>query len=159
MKRIPDKNIQIIAKVVMTALFIWSGLFWSGVSIIYFGGFKPEYSYLAAKFAIGCALILVSLILCWLRFYMIQALPCAIGLAVYLSPVSEMITHVNENNTVDSFRPMTFEVRYLPMVGLAVLAAALFIGRLGQIILTRREKSEEYNNRPAESVLEKHHDE
>lgn len=156
MKRPSDTKAHIFIKAVMTAIFLWSGFFWSGVTIVNFALLNTEYSHLAYQFVAGSLLLLFALVLCWLRLYILQIIPCAVGLAVFLTPTREMIAHVEGSGAV--FKP-SFELRYLPVIGFAILAAALCIIRIWQIISDRAEKKNEYNNRPTESILDKHREE
>ena len=155
-KRPEDKKLHLIAKMIMTAIFLWSGFFWSGATIINFYMLKPEYSHLSPQFLAGSLVTLLALILCWLRFYILQIFPCAIGLILYLRPVKEMMDHVAGRGVY--FKP-TFEQRYLPMIGFAILSVALFIIRLWQIFSAKAERRSEFDNSPAESILEKRRDE
>lgn len=156
MKRPEDKKIHTVVKIIMTAIFLWSGFFWSGVSIYNFYSLNPEYSHLSSQFLIGSLVLLLALILCWLRLYILQLIPCVIGLIVFLRPAKEMIDHVLGTGVY--FKP-TFEQRYLPMIGFGVLSLVLFITRVWTLFSSRLEKREEFNNRPTESILEKRHDE
>lgn len=154
-KRPADAGVQTFAKIVMTLIFLWSGFFWSGVTIYNYYRLNPEYSYLSTEFLIGSSVILAGLILCWLRLYILQLPVTAVGFIVFLAPVREMIEHVKGTGVY--FSP-TFEVRYLPIIGLMILSAALFIGRIWQVFSKRSAEREEYNNRPSESILDKHHE-
>lgn len=144
---------QKFIKILMTLIFLWSGFFWSGVTVYNYYVLNPEYPHLATEFLIGSLILALGLVLCWLRFYIIQFIPTAIGLLVFLIPTREMIEHVKNSGVY--FTP-TFEVRYLPMVGFAILSFVLFIVRIWQIAAKRIQEREEYNNRPTESVLDRH---
>lgn len=154
-KRQKDAAVQTFAKVLMSLIYLWSGFFWSGVTIYNYYKLSPEYSYLSTKFLIGSLILVLALILCWLRFYIIQIIPSIAGFLVFLSPVREMIEHVSDSGVY--FTP-TFEVRYLPIIGFVILSFALFVGRIWIIAAKRAAEREEFNNRPSESVLEKHHE-
>ena len=156
MKRPNDNKTHIAAKVLMTAIFAWSGLLWSGVAILQFFINDTSNAHLAAGFLWGDVILLAGLILAWTRMYILQLLPCIIGLIIYLKPAREMIDHAADIGVV--FKP-TFEQRYLPIIGFAILSLVLFILRVYAVVSARIEKQEEYNNRPAESILEKRHDE
>lgn len=157
MKRPTDKPIHIVAKSAMTAVYLWSGFFWSGVAILNFWLNDPSDSHLSVGFLAGSLILLVSLILCWLRLYILQIIPCIAGLAVYLKPAREMMDRAARLTEV-TFKP-TFEQRYMPIIGFALLSLALFIARIWQIFSARAEKKREFNDLPAESILEKRRDE
>lgn len=155
MKRPIDKPMHTVVKTVMTAIYLWSGFFWCGITMLFFLLERSDVSDsagLAVKMFIGSALILASLIMCWFRLYIIQILPCVAGLAVFLQPVREMMNHVANSSVV--FTP-SFELRYLPMVGYAILSLALLIIRIWNIAAAKAEIREEYNNRPSESIFGK----
>lgn len=156
MKRPIDKNLHIIVKVLMTAIFLWSGLIWGGVTILHIFLNDNSNSQLVPGFLAGSLILLAGLILAWVRLYILQLIPCLVGLIVYLQPAREMIDHAADTGVI--FKP-TFEQRYLPMIGFAILSLVLFIMRVYSVVSARIEKQEEYNNRPAESILEKRHDE
>ncbi len=157
MKRPADKPVHIVAKAAMTAVYLWSCFFWSGVAILNFWLNDPVDSHLSVWFLAGSAVLLAALVLCWLRFYIIQILPSIVGLAVYLKPAREMMDKAADLKEV-VFKP-TFEQRYMPVVGFALLALALFIARVWQIASARAEKKREFNDLPTESILEKRRDE
>lgn len=156
MKRRPDKAVHKVVKVAMTLIFLWSCFFWSGVTVLNFLINDTDFSYLATGFLVGSGLVLISLILCWLRFYFIQIIPCIAGLIVYLSPAREMIDRAAKIEV--EFKP-SFELRYLPTVAFGILSLCLFIGKIYLLFAERAKKREEFDNMPTESVLDKHHDE
>ena len=155
MKRPIDNKIHIAVKVLMTAIFLWSGLFWSGVAILQFFINDTSNAHLAASFLWGDVILLAGLILAWARVYILQLIPCLVGLIVYLQPAREMIDHAADTGVL--FKP-TFEQRYMPMIGFAILSLVLFILRVYSVVSSRIEKQEEFNNLPAESILEKRSD-
>ena len=83
---------QIIIKCLMTAVFLWSGFFWSGVTI----------------------------------------------LQIFI------------NST---------EQRYLPMIAFAIFSLALLLIRILGIISEKAKREEEFNNRPTESIFDRHSEE
>lgn len=151
-----DSKAQIAVKVIMTLIFAWSGLFWSGVTVLQFYINDPLNSHLATGFLVGSLLLLLGLVLCWFRLYMIQFPVCVAGFIVYLMPTREMIDHVAGSGVI--FRP-TFEQRYLPMAGLMILSFALLTVRVWKIFSSKAKKKEEFNNSPSESILDKHSEE
>lgn len=153
MKRQNDNAAAIIAKVLMSAVYLWSGFFWSGVTVYNFAVLNTEYSYLAKEFVVGSALLLAALLLCWFRLYIIQFAPAVAGIIVFLIPAREMIQHVEGTGVY--FKP-SFEARYLPIIVFGVLSAALLIGRIWNIFSTHAEARERFNDQPTESVLDKH---
>lgn len=150
-----DKTFHLIIKWLMTAIFAWSGVIWSGMTVLQFSINSPEHSNLAWGFLAGSLILLLCLILCWVRLYILQIVPCVVGLIVYLDPAKEMIDHAEQTGVL--FKP-TFEQRYLPMLAFAILALALFVARILRIAADRAQREEEYNNRPSESILDKHKD-
>ena len=60
-----EHKIYLFAKLLMTLIFLWSGFFWSGVTVLNFYINMTFDSHLATLFLIGSILLLVSLILCW----------------------------------------------------------------------------------------------
>ena len=156
MKRPNDNKIHIAVKVLMTAIFAWSGLLWGGVTTLHIILNDNSNSHLIPGFLAGSLILLAGLILAWTRMYILQLLPCIIGLIIYLKPAREMIDHAADIGVV--FKP-TFEQRYLPIIGFAILSLVLFILRVYTVVSARIEKQEEFNNLPTESILEKRHDE
>ena len=152
MKRPEDKKFHTIIKVLMSAVFAWSGFFWSGVTALQFFINDQSNAHLSSMFLAGSIVLLIALLLAWARLYILQFIVCLVGLAVYLRPAREMIDHAADTGVL--FKP-TFEQRYLPMVGFAILAMVLFILRVSSIISKKLEQREEFNNRPTESILDK----
>lgn len=139
----------------MTAIFLWSGFFWSGVTALQFFINDQSNIHLAAGFFAGSAVLLAALLLAWFRLYILQFIVCLAGLAIYLRPAREMIDHSAETGVL--FKP-TFEQRYLPIIGFAILAMVLFILRVYGIVSKKQEQREAFNNLPTESILDKKSD-
>ncbi len=151
-----DKAPHIVVKLAMTAIFLWSGFFWSGVTVLNFYINDLSNVRLANLFLAGSAILLAALLLCWFRLYIVQMIFTVAGLAVYLIPSAEMVNRAARTGV--PFKP-TFEQRYLPVIGFAILALVLFIIRIWQLAAARIERRQEFDNRPTESVLEKHREE
>lgn len=159
MHRPIDKPIHTAVKVIMSAIWLWSGFFWCGITMLFFlmeRSDAADSSSIALKMFAGSAVLLIALILCWLRLYIIQTVPTVAGLILYLIPVREMMNHVANSGVV--FKP-SFEIRYLPTVAFAVLALCLLIVRLWGMHSERAEKREKFNSSPSESILDKRSDE
>lgn len=159
MNRPADKHIHTFVKIIMSAIWLWSGFFWCGITALYFLLERTEAadsSAIAIKMLCGSAILLVSLILCWLRLYIIQIVPAVVGLIVFLIPVREMMNHVAASGAV--FTP-GFEVRYLPTAAFGILSLCLLIVRLWDIHAAKAALIEEYNSSPAASILDKRADE
>ncbi|MBQ8622835.1 MAG: hypothetical protein IJ424_00420 [Oscillospiraceae bacterium] len=143
----------LLAKSAMTILFLWSGFFWSGVSIINFYGYSPEYSYRATGFLAGSLLMLTALILCYARLYIIQLPFTVAGLIPFLKMAGELIDEVVEHPEL-TYRPPSYELRYMPMIAFAVLSVALAMEAVWKMISKRMEAKNEFNNRPSKSILD-----
>lgn len=154
-KRPEDSKLQIIIKCLMTAVFAWSGFFWSGITVLNFFLINQEHKNLATGFLASSLILLLCLVLCWLRLYIAQFIPCVVGLIAYLIPAREMIDHAAETGVL--FKP-TFEQRYLPIIAFALLGLVLFALRVMALVSEKMKRDDEYNNRPAESILEKRKD-
>lgn len=153
-ERSQDKVYHTVLKVIMTAAFLWSGFFWSGVTVIWcFIDVTGTHMNLAYEFLTGSAVLLIALVLCWLRLYLIQIIPAIAGIILFLNPAREMIDHAASTGVV--FKP-TFEQRFMPAAGFAAISLIFFIIKIVEIMGERMAKKEEYNNRPAESILDKH---
>lgn len=159
MRRPNDKPIHTFVKVTMTAIWLWSGFFWCGITMLYFlleRADAADSRSIALKLFWGSVILLLALILSWLRLYIIQIVPAAVGLIVFLNPVREMMEHVANSGVV--FKP-GFEVRYLPTVAFGILSLCLLIARLWGIHTAKAARLEEYNSSPAASILDKRKDE
>lgn len=139
----------------MTVLYLWSGFFWAGVTALNFYINDLSNVHLAHRFVAGSIILLAALVLAWLRFYILQIIPCIIGLIVFLTPAREMIDRAAETGVL--FKP-TFELRYLPIIAFAIFSLILFILRIWGIASAKAERRSEYDNSPSESVLDKHHE-
>lgn len=155
-KRPEDKPIHIVLKVAMTVIFLWSGFFWSGVTVLQFFINNQEHRNLAIEFFTASVILFFGLLLSWLRLYIVQFIPSIIGFIAFLNPAREMIDHAAETGVI--FKP-SFELRYLPVIGFAILSLVLLILRVGSIVSEKSRVTEEYNNRPSESILDKHREE
>lgn len=155
MKRPNDKKIHTAVKVLMTALFAWSG-FWSGMATLQFFINNTAHIDLAKGFLLGTLILLAGLLLAWFRLYILQAVVCAVGLIAFLKPAREMIDHAAETGVL--YKP-TFEQRYMPIIGFSIMSLVLLILRIYAVVSAKMERQEELDNRPAQSILEKRSDE
>ncbi len=151
-----DGKFQTAVKVIMSLVFAWSGFFWSGVTALQFFINNTSHKNLAVGFFTASLVLLLGLVLCWARLYILQVIPSIVGIIMFLSPAREMIDHAADTGVI--FKP-SFEVRYLPVIAFGILSLVLFAVRVYGIISARNERREEFNNLPSESVLEKHHEE
>lgn len=149
--RYADNKLTIAIKILITLIFIWSCFLWSGATIFNFYIRMPEYSHLATGMLTGSVLILISLILMYLRMYMLQLPFCIVGSIFYLNQASEMIDRAIENGIV--FKP-SFEQRYLPEIGILIFSIVLAILHFWSVESKRIAAKNEFNNSPAKSILD-----
>ena len=150
-RRLTDTKSTKFLKILSTAIFAWSGFFWAGVTILNFYINMPESSHLAQNFLIGTILLFVSLLLCWFRFYILQVPICAVGTVFFLIASAEMIDTARFQGL--EFTP-SFELRYMPIIGLAAISLVLAMIQIWNLIAKRIEKNNEFNNSPSKSILD-----
>lgn len=150
-RRLTDTKSTKFLKILSTAIFAWSGFFWAGVTILNFYINMPESSHLAQNFLIGTILIFVSLLLCWFRFYILQLPICAVGTVFFLIASAEMIDTARFQGL--EFTP-SFELRYMPIIGLAAISLVLSMIQIWNLIAKKIEKNNEFNNSPSKSILD-----
>lgn len=150
--RYKDTKFTLFVKIVMTAVYLWSCFFWAGVTILNFYINTPEYSYLATGFLTGSIFITVGLVLVFLRFHITQFPFIVAGTVIFLKHAGEMIDVAAKSEVV--FKP-SFELRYVPVLALAGFSFVLTVLSIARIVSERKTAEEEYNNRPAQSILEK----
>lgn len=150
-RRLTDTKSTKFLKILSTAIFAWSGFFWAGVTILNFYINMPESSHLAQNFLIGAILIFVSLLLCWFRFYILQLPVCAVGTVFFLIASAEMIDTARFQGL--EFTP-SFELRYMPIIGLAAISLVLSMIQIWNLIAKKIEKNNEFNNSPSKSILD-----
>ncbi len=149
--RFVDNGFTIVLKVIATIVYLWSCFFWAGVTILNFYINTPEYSHLSTGFLIGTIFITVSLVLMYLRFYIVQLPLCAAGATVYLVNAGEMIDVAQHTAVV--FTP-SFELRYMPCVAIIIISAALAMLEIWNIISKREKAKNEFYNSPSKSILD-----
>ena len=150
-RRLTDTKSTKFLKILSTAIFAWSGFFWAGVTILNFYINMPESSHLAQNFLIGTILLFVSLLLCWFRFYVLQLPICAVGTVFFLIASAEMIDTARYQGL--EFTP-SFELRYMPIIGLAAISLVLAMIQIWNLIAKKIEKNNEFNNSPSKSILD-----
>ncbi len=144
--RLKDTKFTIFLKIVSTAIFAWSGFFWAGVSILnfYWSGNPNNYG---DKFLFGSIFLLISLIGCWLRFYILQLPLCITGTILYLIPAYDIITvTVNTDNN--------WSLKFMPVVGMTMISLVFAMLQIWNLISKKIEKQNEFNNRPSKSILD-----
>lgn len=153
--RYRDNKFSVLAKILITVIYLWSCFFWAGVTILNFYINTPEYSYLSTGFLSASIIITLGLVLIYLRFYISQFVFCAAGTAVFLRYACEMIDNAAETKVV--FKP-SFELRYMPVIALVILSFVLAVLSAQRLISERQRRKAEFNNRPSQSILEKRDD-
>ena len=146
-----DNGFTITLKVIVTLIYVWSCFFWAGVTILNFYINSPESSHLATGFLVGSLLMTASLVLMYLRFYILQLPFFFLCAAVYLVHAGEMIDVAHGTSVV--FTP-TFELRYMPVVAIIIISAALAMLEIWHIVSIRSSEKEKFNNSPSKSILD-----
>ncbi len=140
--RYDDWAFTIILKVVATLAFLWSGFFWSGVTIINFYTFNTSESYRATGFLIASILLLISIILMFMRCYIIQFPFCVVGSAIYLVQAGQLIDVIE-----------SYTMRYIPEVAILIVSIILFMLHMARVISKSLSEKEKINTAPAESII------
>ncbi|MCD8106671.1 MAG: hypothetical protein LUE20_01745 [Oscillospiraceae bacterium] len=140
--RYDDWAFTIFLKVVATAAFLWSGFFWSGVTILNFYMFNTDESYRATGFLVASIILLVSLILMFLRMYIIQFPLCVVGSIIYLVQAGQLIDVIE-----------SYTIRYIPELLLFIVSLILFILHMARVISKSLGEKETFNTSPAESII------
>ncbi|MCD7823436.1 MAG: hypothetical protein LUG86_05395 [Oscillospiraceae bacterium] len=140
--RYDDWAFTIILKIAATAAFLWSGFFWSGVTIINFYSFNTSESYRATGFLVASILILISLILMYLRMYIVQFPFCVIGSIIYLIQAGQLIDKIE-----------SYTVRYIFEVVILIASLILFALHMARVISKSLDEKGRFNTSPAESII------
>ncbi|MCD8005472.1 MAG: hypothetical protein LUF29_00640 [Oscillospiraceae bacterium] len=140
--RYDDWAFTIILKIVATAAFLWSGFFWSGVTILNFYMFNTDESYRATGFLVASIFILISIVLMFLRMYIIQLPFCVVGSAIYLVQAGQLIDKIE-----------SYTMRYIPELAILVVSIILFILHLARVISKALDERVRFNTSPTESII------
>ncbi|MCD7805374.1 MAG: hypothetical protein LUH03_09610 [Oscillospiraceae bacterium] len=140
--RYDDWAFTIFLKIVALVAFLWSGFFWSGVTIINFYQFNTAESYRATGFLIASILLLISIILMFLRMYIIQFPICVVGSVIYLVQAGQLIDVIESYTT-----------RYIFEIVILIASIILFMLHLARVISKSMAESEKINTAPAESII------
>ncbi len=140
--RYDDWAFTIFLKVVATLVFLWSGFFWSGVTILNFYMFNTDESYRATGFLVASIILLISLILMFLRMYIIQFPFCVVGSIIYLVQAGQLIDAIE-----------SYTMRYIPELLLFIVSLILFILHVARVISKSMGEKEKFNTAPAESII------
>lgn len=143
--------IVLIAKSAMLILYLWSGFFWSGVTIINFYINDPEYSYISTWMLIGSILLMLSLVFSFKRRYILSLPFMAVGTFVFLNPVSDMIDIATQTGV--EFTP-SFELRYIPIVAFSIISLALSMYGIWKKESKKIEERNKFYNSPTKSILD-----
>ncbi|MCC8196868.1 MAG: hypothetical protein LIO49_08780 [Ruminococcus sp.] len=137
-----DTAFAIALKVLATLAFLWSGLFWSGVSIINFYKFNPTESYRATAFLIASILLLISLVLMYLKYYFSQFPFAVVGSIIYLVQAGQLIDAIE-----------SYTMRYIPEIAFLIVSIILFMLHAAKVISKNLAEKEKINTAPAESII------
>ena len=140
--RYDDWAFTIFLKVVATLAFLWSGFFWSGVTILNFYVFNTDESYRATSFLVASILILISIILMFMRCYIIQFPFCLVGSVIYLVQAGQLIDAIE-----------SYTMRYIPELLILIISVILFMLHMARVISKSLSENEKINTAPAESII------
>ncbi len=140
--RYDDWALTIFLKIVAAAAFLWSGFFWSGVTILNFYMFNTDESYRATGFLVASIFLLVSIVLMFLRMYIIQFPFCVVGSVVYLVQAGELIDAIE-----------SYTMRYIPEIAILIVSLILFILHMARVISRSMGEKEKLDTAPAESII------
>ncbi|MCD7847318.1 MAG: hypothetical protein LUG49_04740 [Oscillospiraceae bacterium] len=140
--RYDDWAFTIVLKIVATVAFLWSGFFWSGVTIINFYQFNTAESYRATGFLVASILLLISLVLMFLRMYIIQFPFCVVGSVIYLIQAGQLIDKIESYTT-----------RYIFEIVILIASIILFMLHMARVISSTMAENEKINTAPAESII------
>ncbi|MCD7784674.1 MAG: hypothetical protein LUH18_03715 [Oscillospiraceae bacterium] len=140
--RYDDWALTIFLKIVALLAFLWSGFFWSGVTIINFYQFNTAESYRATGFLIASILLLISIVLMFLRMYIIQFPVCVVGSVIYLIQAGQLIDKIE-----------SYTVRYIFEIVILIASIILFMLHLAWVISSTMAENEKINTAPAESII------
>lgn len=140
--RYDDWAFTIFLKIVALLAFLWSGFFWSGVTIINFYQFNTAESYRATGFLVASILLLISIVLMFLRMYIIQFPICVVGSVIYLVQAGQLIDAIE-----------SYTVRYIFEIVILIVSIILFMLHLARVISRSMAENEKINTAPAESII------
>ncbi len=140
--RYDDWAFTIILKIVAVAAFLWSGFFWSGVTILNFYMFNTDESYRATGFLVASIFLIISIVLMFLRMYIIQFPFCVVGSVVYLIQAGELIDAIE-----------SYTIRYIPEIAILIVSLILFMLHLARVISRSMGEREKLDTAPAESII------
>ncbi len=140
--RYDDWALTIFLKIVALLAFLWSGFFWSGVTIINFYQFNTAESYRATGFLVASILLLISIILMFLRMYIIQFPVCVVGSVIYLIQAGQLIDKIE-----------SYTVRYIIEIVILIVSIILFMLHMARVISRTMAENEKINTAPAESII------
>ncbi len=147
----PEGVACLLGKLLSTAIYLWSGFFWAGITIYNFYFLNKNETHLATMLLIGTLCLLLSLILTWKRVYIVQFPFALVGTVLFCVVAAEMMAVAAA--TAVSF-PVAFGWRYLPAMGMGAISLAFFGVKLYKIIDKKKRAEEAFNNSPAKSILE-----
>lgn len=146
-----ENPLMMLGKILMCCAYAWSGFFWAGATIYNFYELTPQYSHLATIFLIGTLCVLVGIIMCWKKKYILQFPFVAVGTVLFMVATSEMMESAEKTAVV--FTP-SFELRYLPILAVTLLSLIFFIIKAYTVISTKKRIRDSFNNSPAKSILD-----
>lgn len=148
-----ENPLVILAKIFATVVYAWSGFFWAGATAynFYFLTKEPDYYHLATLFTVGSLLVLVGIILCWKKRYVLQFPFVSVGTVLFLIAAGEMIDSAERTAVV--FTP-TFEWRYLPILAAWLVSLIFFAVNTYTVLSSRKQVKDDFNNSPAKSILD-----
>ncbi len=140
--RYDDWAFTIFLKIVALLAFLWSGFFWSGATILNFYMFNTDESYRATGFLTASILLLVSIVLMFLRMYIVQFPICVVGSAIYLVQAGQLIAAIE-----------SYTMRYIFEIVILIVSIILFALHLARVVSKSLDEKGRFNTSPAESII------
>ncbi|MCD8094703.1 MAG: hypothetical protein LUE12_01035 [Ruminococcus sp.] len=147
--------------IIMTAAFCYSGFFYGGVTMVgSFGGYAELIARkTAALMGIGDVIMLVGIVLCMCKKYILQAPFCLIGAAVYMYSAYKIVSDIQQRmETVylgEDLEDMDIQymLYYYPILLVALFSLVLLGIAIVRIIRRKRKEKIERDNAPVESIV------
>ncbi len=151
-----------VVSVIMSLVFMFSGLYYGGVTIvgILMGYMEGVHTWVAVCFIVGVAAILIGIIFSFLRKHFVSFGFITVGTICYirgalhiLNTISNKLVNYDGAEKSISNLDKTYALHYLPILIIFVLSLVLFIIKLVKFIKKKKEIKEKRDNAPVKSII------
>lgn len=157
-----EGGLFLFAKIVMVILFLFSGLYYGGVTVVgILKGYMEEIPHwVAGAMGIGAAVVALGIVLSFIKKYYASLLIILGGTISYMKAASYIISKISDKlqnydgaDADIAKLDKSYMIHYYPILGILIIAFVLALVKFIKLIKKRKKLKEQRDNAPVKSII------